>query len=87
MSYFVNTDGDTASAVSVSADMDDIILFTKCNPYANIWKLYIDNADLVSLFKINNNLREACIDALPNCFKVAHTADLRKMIITDFQLL
>ncbi|XP_067930269.1 uncharacterized protein [Watersipora subatra] len=70
----VSKQPDSAEEVSSldgkAADMDDIILFTKCNPYSDIWKLYIDNSDLVKLFKINKNLREACIDTLPDCFKI-----------------
>jgi len=43
------------------AELDDIILFSNCNPYHNLWKLYADNPELVSFFKIGRAKREACI--------------------------
>ena len=53
-----------------SADMDDLILFTNVNPYANIWKMYTSNTDLVKLFKMGKSLRPEVLSSLPNCFEV-----------------
>ncbi|KAF6022043.1 hypothetical protein EB796_019645 [Bugula neritina] len=59
---------DTESAEGKSADMDDLLLFTKCSPFADVWRLYADNPDLVALFKIEDCHREECLKQLPNSF-------------------
>ena len=59
-----------------SKDMDDLILFSNCNPFANIWKLYADNIELASNFKITKETRQECVDAVPECFKVSRKEKL-----------
>lgn len=53
------------------ADVNDIIMFSKVNPFSCIWKMYTENPDLVALFKINNNLRSVVLDNVPDCFTVS----------------
>ena len=50
--------------------MDDIISFSNCNPFENIWKLYTDNKHLASQFKIKRTQRQGCITNIPDCFEV-----------------
>jgi len=60
--------------------MDDLLLFTKCSPFADVWRLYADNPDLVALFKIEDCHREECLKQLPNSFTVCNM--LRKLLTT-----
>lgn len=56
-------------------NMDGLILFSKCNPFADAWKLYTDNIILTSSFKISSKLRRECVDTIPVCFQVSSYKD------------